>query len=1033
MSETVTHGCCDEAARSRFCNEIDRNFSVIAPAGVGKTRALVDRIVSMALAEACNPAAALLSKLVVVTYTRKAADEIRERGRQAIIASGATSIMARFNQIFLGTIHRFCQTLLGQYGMVLGLPQPLDLVEDDAALWREFVRQSDELAVALPEAVRKPFLCHMPLRSIAALARTLRWDTVFSPDCLPLYPDLNFEPLLSYSPSKSVRATVEEGQKCIRRWLAEQQAGVDWLPLPSYSKGGKAFLDLWKAAFQPLRDWLGETSAALIVELAKTYQSFRLNKGCVTYDDMIALTSRLLRDPHVGPQIRAQGWRVLLDEAQDTDIQQFDVLIELTRPKEAEGSWLKGQGPSPEPGRFCMVGDPQQAIYSNRADLPTYQRVHEQLVADGAAEALYFQVTFRCDQNIVDGINHGFPSVLRSSQLKNPVEFVPLRARAGAGEGQIVRLPLSPPSGHLERSSEAAEAEARAFAAWFRTLSLDALRADDWTQVAILCPRNDWLATLVSEIRTSHCYQLHSQGNRRGDHPAYAWLTALLVVITQPENAFEIVGVLREIFGLSDHDLAHWVRRWRAAPEDFPDALHAFQIRYPLQRSGAVADALNCLVQARAAVRRLPLRDAVWRLVETVRLRERLAVLPASPPDALSNRLDELLAQTTEAEQQGFSLEAWAHRLEQHFGGQPEATVALPGHVQLYSCHRAKGLEWQAVILPYLHRPISYPIERYPCLLDPYPLARARIKIDAQHDLREEKDKLDLKRQHELERLLYVAMTRARHTLVLIDDAAFFKRRERSFAHLFKILPGQENADYWEALPRSPSSEQRQMSLPRESIEAFAPEPFDPDRILLARQRADDFIRRALPSTLMHRDGSLYKDPAREPRSGLAEGFAAIGTSSRNYGNWWHEMMETTPWSEPPERWQQHWMRCRAGCPQSERGEKEINRFLASSLAQHLARDDLQIKTEVPFLWQDPSGIAYDGVLDLIAYDKKQGWIVDWKTDQNTPPAALRVLYGNQLAVYVKAVSRQLQQPVNGLLYATSLGLSIHIDIQSIP
>ena len=38
----------DEGARQRFARELDRNFSVIASAGSGKTRAITDRIVDIA-------------------------------------------------------------------------------------------------------------------------------------------------------------------------------------------------------------------------------------------------------------------------------------------------------------------------------------------------------------------------------------------------------------------------------------------------------------------------------------------------------------------------------------------------------------------------------------------------------------------------------------------------------------------------------------------------------------------------------------------------------------------------------------------------------------------------------------------------------------------------------------------------------------------------------------------------------------------------------------------------------------------------
>ena len=52
----------DHSARRRFAEELDRNFSVVASAGSGKTQAITERIVQLAesrnalddLAEACR-------------------------------------------------------------------------------------------------------------------------------------------------------------------------------------------------------------------------------------------------------------------------------------------------------------------------------------------------------------------------------------------------------------------------------------------------------------------------------------------------------------------------------------------------------------------------------------------------------------------------------------------------------------------------------------------------------------------------------------------------------------------------------------------------------------------------------------------------------------------------------------------------------------------------------------------------------------------------------------------------------------------
>ena len=103
-----------------------------------------------------------------------------------------------------------------------------------------------------------------------------------------------------------------------------------------------------------------------------------------------------------------KAFRVILDEAQDTDPAQFSVLTELTRPPDATGRWPERRSAPLRPGHFCMVGDFQQSIYRDRADLDNYRAIHQALVkADPAAE-LKFSVTFRLDQRQLEFVNETF-------------------------------------------------------------------------------------------------------------------------------------------------------------------------------------------------------------------------------------------------------------------------------------------------------------------------------------------------------------------------------------------------------------------------------------------------------------------------------------------------------------------------------------------------------------------------------------------------------------------------------------------------
>ena len=96
---------------------------------------------------------------------------------------------------------------------------------------------------------------------------------------------------------------------------------------------------------------------------------------------------------------------------------------------------------------------------------------------------------------------------------------------------------------------------------------------------------------------------IQSERDVKGDSPAYAWLTALLTIMTDPLNSYEIVGVLREIFGVSDHDLAVFSEAQKAR----------FRIDENESAAGKVSSQLRLLAEIRQRAEGLALFDAVMR------------------------------------------------------------------------------------------------------------------------------------------------------------------------------------------------------------------------------------------------------------------------------------------------------------------------------------------------------------------------------------------------------------------------------------
>src|SRR5919108_3862629 len=172
----------DEQARQRFAHELDRNFSVSASAGSGKTRAITHRILEIAKHGQC--ALELLPRLIVVTYTNRAADEMQQRTRLQILEAGLPlETVEAFGGAFFGTIHAFCMKLLMTHGHRLGLPARLEITTDDDDLWNEFVQQQTEIGHSLGHENRRLLLRLMSARQLMELAR--KQDHNFVPGGVP--------------------------------------------------------------------------------------------------------------------------------------------------------------------------------------------------------------------------------------------------------------------------------------------------------------------------------------------------------------------------------------------------------------------------------------------------------------------------------------------------------------------------------------------------------------------------------------------------------------------------------------------------------------------------------------------------------------------------------------------------------------------------------------------------------------------------------------------------------------------------------
>src|SRR5947209_3901726 len=273
----------DQPNRERFVSELNKNFSVVAAAGSGKTRAITDRIVKIAKSEHARE---WLPQLVVVAFTNRAADEMQQRARAEVLQAGVSvEVLAAFSRAFFGTIHAFCVRLLESYGRYLGLPPTFDVITDDDEIWNEFVQQQATVGRSLSDENRRALLRHVQVRSLMELGRLADLNVIDPP--VGKCPDADFSAIHRYPAKGPTLQTVPPYQKELKRVEQIWRGSEDFVRWPICSSKAKDFVRIKREAFATFRRWIDQSALCVATEVQHDYRAFRIERGLLTYDDQI--------------------------------------------------------------------------------------------------------------------------------------------------------------------------------------------------------------------------------------------------------------------------------------------------------------------------------------------------------------------------------------------------------------------------------------------------------------------------------------------------------------------------------------------------------------------------------------------------------------------------------------------------------------------------------------------------------------------------------------------------------------------------
>ena len=368
---------------------------------------------------------------------------------------------------------------------------------------------------------------------------------------------------------------------------------------------------------------------------------------------------------------------LLVDEFQDTSVIQYELIARLT------AGWTGGDGRT-----LFLVGDPLQSIYGFRqADVRQFRALAEAgRLGSVALEHLRLSANFRSDPALIAWFNATLPPCFEAAEIELP-PFAPLSAARAAEAGAGAMLHALP-EGADEARAVLALVEAE-FAAW------------PAARVAILVRSRTHLGAIPEALARAGFAVAAADIDPLGRLPAVGDLLALTRALLQPGDRVAWLALLRAPFvGLPLEDI-HAIALPDASARR-PDELWPRLVSPALwPRLGADAcRRLEHLVAVLTRALALVGRVSLVRLVEAawVELGGPRAVAPDELDAAL--RYFEVLARLERGRR---TLGAAA--LMEYVARYYAPPAPRPGRVvEIMTIHRAKGLEFDVVLIPGLAR-----------------------------------------------------------------------------------------------------------------------------------------------------------------------------------------------------------------------------------------------------------------------------------------------------------------------------------------
>ncbi len=817
------------------------NVLVVAGAGAGKTRTLVDRCLAWLLDDSQKGS---IEQVLMVTFTEAAATEMRKRLRTELekkkdqgSREALNEQLALLETANICTLHSFCYRLVREHFYELDLDPQLSVLPEEQSR----LMMSEALDRILERAYEGTSTDAKRIREfIQSFSRG--WDKPVRDTVLTIHryrqslrdPDgwlanqrVAFE---QTEPAKWREWFFEAADDWQKRWLPilRQQPKTNLhshqcvAALENLGESGKNFPDVCAALAGILDDWHGKkgdlkkpeivkpmfdeadflhslcaadgkdplqedwnwirSSMLCLLELAEQFETeysrAKKEMGAADYSDLEQLSLRLLWDRKTGePSAVAREWRgkfrlIFVDEFQDINSAQEAIIAALSNAN-----------------RF-LVGDIKQSIYRFRlADPRIFLQYHKQWRGESDGKVIPLSDNFRSHEAILNFVNSLFGVIMREElgDVKYDADAC-LQFGARTERADLTVKPdQKPPVELLLRSTDGGESDEGNFSDNEREAQLIAGRlkelqqeGTDWNEMVVLMrsPRSK-VEAFVKEFTRVGVPLVATRGGFF-DALEIRDLLDLLKLLDNPLQDVPLLGVLRSpLVGMTPIDLAEV--RLTKKEGNFWTALMCWHKAIGKDESDLFAKTDVFLARYkkwRRMARQTSLSHTIEQILNDTHFVELLnAQDRATQKRANVERLLQLSRQFDVFQREGLYrfLKFVDAQLENEIDAEPAAPPETNA-VRLMSIHQSKGLEFPVVVVADLGKKFNFgdgnkdislsekfglcgkvkpPTSRrsYPSL--PYWLAQRQQKFET---LGEEL------------RLLYVAMTRAEHRLILVGS-----------------------------------------------------------------------------------------------------------------------------------------------------------------------------------------------------------------------------------------------------------------------